>query len=135
MSIFNIFGNGDNKDKHSPKMNWHLLTEIQQLNLIVETSENKPVIIFKHSTRCSISRFALKQFENEYEFSEEEMQPYFLDLIANRDISNEIANRFEIMHQSPQVLLIIKGKSVYNASHSEIEVSEIKKFLEKTAMD
>lgn len=129
MSIFNRFGNGDNKDKQSPKMNWHLLTEIQQLNSIVETSENKPVIIFKHSTRCSISRFALKQFENEYKFSEEEIQPFFLDLIANRDISNEIAARFEVQHQSPQLLLIRKGKSVYDASHSEIEVSEIKKFL------
>ena len=59
----------------------------------IRRTKTQSVLIFKHSTRCSISRFALKNFENEYVFSEEELQPYFLDLLEYRNISNEIAKK------------------------------------------
>jgi bacillithiol system protein YtxJ len=95
------------------------------LNEIMELSHQQPVAIFKHSTRCSISRMALKQFENEFDL-EGSVTPYFLDLINHRDISNEIATRFEVYHQSPQLLLIKEGKSVYDASHSDIDAVELK---------
>jgi bacillithiol system protein YtxJ len=68
---------------------------------------------------------ALKQFENEFDLSDK-VTPYFLDLITFRDISNEIASRFEVVHQSPQLLLIIGGKSVYDVSHSSIDADELK---------
>jgi bacillithiol system protein YtxJ len=51
---------------------------------------------------------ALKQFENEFDFSNK-VTAYFLDLIAYRDVSNEIMNRFGVQHQSPQ-LMIKDGK-------------------------
>jgi bacillithiol system protein YtxJ len=91
----------------------------------MELSHQQPVAIFKHSTRCSISRMALKQFENEFDL-EGSVTPYFLDLINYRDISNEIATRFEVYHQSPQLLLIKEGKSIYDASHSDIDALELK---------
>ena len=126
MSIFNsIFGTSENNSSPS-KINWVPLTDLGQLNEISQLSNEKPVIIFKHSTRCSISRMALKQFENEYDLSDNEVTTYFLDLIAFRDISNEIASRFEVVHQSPQLLLIIGGKSVYDVSHSAIDADELK---------
>jgi bacillithiol system protein YtxJ len=75
-------------------MNWNALTDLEQLNEIISLNE-KPVVIFKHSTRCSISRMALKQFENEFDFSDK-VTPYFLDLIAHREISNGIASRFGV---------------------------------------
>jgi bacillithiol system protein YtxJ len=125
MSIFNsIFGSSENNTNPS-KVNWILLTDLEQLNEISQLSHEKPVIIFKHSTRCSISRMALKQFENEFDLSDK-VTPYFLDLITFRDISNEIASRFEVVHQSPQLLLIIGGKSVYDVSHSSIDADELK---------
>jgi bacillithiol system protein YtxJ len=125
MSIFNsIFGTSENNVNPS-KINWVSLTDLGQLNEINQLSNEKPVIIFKHSTRCSISRMALKQFENEFDLSDK-VTPYFLDLIAFRDISNEIASRFEVVHQSPQLLLIIGGKSVYDVSHSSIDADELK---------
>ncbi len=120
MSIFNIF-KSSNEEEQSYRINWVKLQDLGQLNEIMETSREKPVIIFKHSTRCSVSRMALKQFENEYTIPENEATPYFLDLIAFRDVSNEIANRFSVTHQSPQLLLIKDGKSVYDVSHSEID--------------
>jgi bacillithiol system protein YtxJ len=125
MSIFNsIFGTSENNSNPS-KINWVPLTDLGQLNEISQLSNEQPVVIFKHSTRCSISRMALKQFENEFDLSVK-VTPYFLDLIAFRDISNEIASRFEVVHQSPQLLLIIGGKSVYDVSHSSIDADELK---------
>ncbi|WP_396183375.1 bacillithiol system redox-active protein YtxJ [Flavobacterium sp.] len=125
--LTNLFGSSE-KDKVS-KVGWRILADLGQLNEIIELSHQKPVLIFKHSTRCSISRFALKNFENEYDFSEEKLQPYLLDLMEYRAISNEITNRFDVMHQSPQILLIKEGKCVYDDSHDGIEVNKLKKFI------
>ena len=68
----------------------------------------------------------MKQFENEYDLSDIEVTTYFLDLIAFRDISNEIASRFNVVHQSPHLLLIVGGTSVYDVSHSAIDAEELK---------
>ncbi|MNX95981.1 hypothetical protein D3C86_1282780 [compost metagenome] len=95
------------------------------MDSIVEESEEKPIVIFKHSTRCSISRMALKNFEREYS-DENVASLYFLDLLSHRDVSNEIAQRFHVIHQSPQLLLIKNGQSVYDVSHSEIDAEALK---------
>jgi bacillithiol system protein YtxJ len=125
MSIFNsLFGNSEEKKTTGSKINWIPLTDLGQLNDIIELSNEKPIAIFKHSTRCSVSRFALKQFENEFD-SADTTETYFLDLIEYRDVSNEIANRFQVIHQSPQILLIKNGKSVYDASHSDIDARDL----------
>jgi bacillithiol system protein YtxJ len=127
MSFFkNMFNSSDDKDLNENKINWNELTDLGQLNEIIAISNEKPVAIFKHSTRCSVSRMALKQFENEFN-SSDKVTPYFLDLIAHRDISNEIANRFGVTHQSPQLILIKEGKAVYNVSHSDIDAEELSK--------
>jgi bacillithiol system protein YtxJ len=126
MTLFkSIFGDSENKNTNTSKINWIELTDLGQLNEIMDLSHEQPVAIFKHSTRCSISRMALKQFENEFDF-EGSVTPYFLDLLNHRDISNEIATRFDVYHQSPQLLLIKKGKSIYDASHSDIDAAELK---------
>jgi bacillithiol system protein YtxJ len=126
MTLFtSIFGDSENKNNNVSKINWIPLTDLGQLNEIMEFSHQQPVVIFKHSTRCSISRMALKQFENEFDL-EGSVTPYFLDLLNHRDISQEIATRFEVYHQSPQLLLIKEGKSIYDASHSDIDALELK---------
>lgn len=128
MSLFkNLFGSED-EQKNTSNVTWNQLTDLGELNEIITISEEKPVVIFKHSTRCSISRMALKQFENQYD-AQENIVPYFLDLLKHRDISNEIAIQFNVQHQSPQILVIKDGKSVYNASHSDIDADDLKRFL------
>lgn len=124
MGLFDLFGN-NNKGTESSKIDWTALTDLQQLNGIEEESKLQPVVIFKHSTRCSISRMALKQFENHYDLHQE-VKPYFLDLIEHREVSNEIANRFQVIHQSPQILLIKDGRSVYDVSHDGIDAEVLK---------
>lgn len=126
MSVFsNIFGSSEKQDNSNSKINWIPLTDLGQLNEIISSSNEKPVVIFKHSTRCIVSRTALKQFENEFDL-ENKVDAYFLDLLEHRDISNDIASRFGVYHQSPQLLLIMGGKSVYDVSHSDIDAEELK---------
>jgi bacillithiol system protein YtxJ len=126
MSFLNsIFGNSDNTDSPKSNVNWTELTDKAQLMEIEAISNEKPVVIFKHSTRCSISRMALKQFEREYDLNDV-VDAYFLDLIAHRDISNEIASKFNVYHESPQLILIRNGKAVYDVSHSDIDAIALK---------
>ena len=126
MGVFlNIFGGSGKQDIFSGKINWIPLQDLGQLNEVVNNSNEKPVVIFKHSTRCSVSRMVLKQFENEFDL-DDTVDVYFLDLLEHRDISNEIASRFNVYHQSPQLLLIKEGKSVYDVSHSDIDALELK---------
>ncbi|MWB94212.1 bacillithiol system redox-active protein YtxJ [Flavobacterium sp. GA093] len=126
MSFFNsIFGSSENTDSSKSTINWTELTDLAQLMEIEAISNEKPVVIFKHSTRCSISRMALKQFEREFDLNET-VDAYFLDLIAHRDVSNEIANRFNVYHESPQLILIKNGKAVYDVSHSDIDAVALK---------
>jgi len=129
MSIFNSIFGEPKPNSNSSNINWIQLEDLGQINEIITLSEEMPVIIFKHSTRCSISRMALKNFENEYDLGEN-VAAYFLDLISFRDISNEIASRFNVVHQSPQLLLIVGGKSVYDVSHSSIDAQELRSKLQ-----
>jgi bacillithiol system protein YtxJ len=107
-------------------MNWKSLSSIEQLNEIDAESKSKPVLIFKHSTRCSISSTALSRFERSYDAQHDALIAfYFLDLLKHRDISNAIANKYQVEHQSPQALLIHHGKSTFDSSHFEIDYQEI----------
>jgi bacillithiol system protein YtxJ len=104
-------------------MNWIPLQEEKQLTDIVSDSKNTPQVIFKHSTRCSISSMAKNRLDrNEAPAG---INFYLLDLIRYRNLSNKIASEFGIQHQSPQVLVINNGRCVYNESHSGIVFDEI----------
>lgn len=117
---------GFNK-KEVVNVNWIKLNDLKQLPEINTLSADKAQIIFKHSTRCSISSMALNRFESDFALIEDKVDAYYLDLIAHREISNEVAHQFNVTHQSPQVLLIKNGECIYNASHSAIRVEELLK--------
>lgn len=108
-------------------MNWTLLESEKQLAEIQEASDDHPVLIFKHSTSCSISRTVLGRFERSWKT--EEVKKYFLDLLAYRDISKQIADLFQVEHESPQLLIIYKRKAIHHSSHFEIEGDQIEKWL------
>lgn len=108
---------------------WHVLGTMDQLEAIIDESKEKPVVIFKHSTRCGISRGVLKLFERNYTYTDEQVKLYFLDLLQNRDISNEIATRFAVRHESPQMLIIRDGSVMYHNSHHAVEPTKIADFL------
>lgn len=108
---------------------WNQLTEIETLEEIAENSHQQPIAILKHSTSCGISRMVLRQFEKEYDLHEGRIKLYFLDLLNHRDISNKIASKFNVPHQSPQLIIIKDGKAVYDASHNEINAGSLNKFV------
>ena len=106
-------------------MNWKNLSSIQGLDELVAQSHEQPCLLFKHSTRCSISAMAKHRLERDWLASTPSLQPFYLDLIAFRQISNEVESRFGIRHESPQALLIQNGRCVYDASHLDIHLDEI----------
>jgi bacillithiol system protein YtxJ len=103
-------------------MNWINLTDETQLDAIKELSAKKPMVIFKHSKTCSISNMAKSRLERE---QQPDVDFYFLDLLAYRNLSNKIADVFDVHHESPQVLLIKNGVCVYDESHNGIAMDEI----------
>ncbi|MGY5356113.1 bacillithiol system redox-active protein YtxJ [Wenyingzhuangia sp. IMCC45467] len=107
---------GKNKEekKDTNSVNWIPLTNINQLDEVIASSKTNKVVVFKHSTRCSISTSVLNKFEKQIG---EGYKLYFLDLIRFRDISNEIASRFNVVHQSPQAIFIENEKVVQHDSH------------------
>ncbi len=104
-------------------MNWISLTNEEQLHQIKINSNTRPQVIFKHSTRCSISSMAKNRLEKSNQPAEIDF--YFLDLIKYRPISNKIAEVFNVYHQSPQILVIKSGDCTYDESHSGIDMEEI----------
>ena len=126
----NIFkeNTSNSTESSNENMKYFTLDKMEQFDEIDEISATKPVVIFKHSTRCSISRMALKQFETEFQFPEEKINWYLLDLLNHRDLSNEIASRYNVVHQSPQIVVIRNGKAVFNESHDSISAEDLKQF-------
>ena len=126
----NIFKENTSNSTESTNENvkFFTLDKMEQFDEMDEISATKCVVIFKHSTRCSISRMALKQFDTEFNYPNEKIVWYLLDLLNHRDLSNEIAHRYNITHQSPQILVIKNRKAVFNASHDSIAAEDMKQF-------
>lgn len=109
-------------------MNWNRITSDAQLDTIKTESAKQPVLIFKHSTTCSISAMALSRMERNWN-DQLGVKPYYLDLLANRPISNKIEQEFGVEHESPQVLLIRNGVCVYEASHMGISFAGVQQVV------
>jgi bacillithiol system protein YtxJ len=108
-------------------MDWNRLTSAEQLQIISEESKKYPVVIFKHSTSCSISRMMLDRFERNWKADEvPNVKAYYLDLKAYRGVSNSVASVFDTEHESPQLLIIRNGRTVHVASHSAIDFNDVK---------
>ncbi len=104
-------------------MNWIPLISEDQLEHITQQSYNKPQLLFKHSVRCGVSSMVKNRLDKQKQ--PEGIDFYYLDLIRYRGVSNTIASKFGIHHESPQVLMIKEGKCVYDESHMGISMDEI----------
>jgi len=124
MKLADLFGK-------SKVVGWKNISSMEEVDEIQAASFSKPQIIFKHSTRCSISSTAKNRIEEGFVQLENLADLYYLDLLSYRNISNEIEYRFKVEHESPQVIILKNGVSVYNASHNMIMVDEIIKHMEE----
>ncbi len=110
------------------KENWKQLQSMADLDGAQELSFQKPVVLFKDSTTCGISAYAKQkltglEITDRFEF-------FYLDLLAHRDISNEIAHRFGVIHQSPQIIVLKDSRSVFDTSHHAISSEVVLKQLQ-----
>ncbi len=117
------------KSNNNSTIDWINLESIEELERLKELSNSKPIAIFKHSTRCSISSMAKSKLERDWDLTNEDILIYYLDLIQFRSVSNAIASLFDVAHQSPQIILIKNGEVIYHASHNSINVSALKQYL------
>ena len=116
----------EKQETTSPKIDWVSLTDSGQLAAIAKQTA-KTSVLFKHSTRCGISKAVLKQFESKNEALNGAFDFYFLDLLNYRSISSEIAEKFSVDHQSPQLLAIKNGAVVASASHYDLVEIDLEK--------
>ncbi|MEM9023859.1 MAG: bacillithiol system redox-active protein YtxJ [Bacteroidota bacterium] len=110
-------------------LTWNSLTAVDQLEALIDNTESEKGSsfgIYKHSTRCSISSMAKFRLERSWDIQEDQLPIYYLDILRHRDVSNYIAERFGIRHESPQFLLIKQGNCVYDASHTGISLRAIR---------
>jgi bacillithiol system protein YtxJ len=118
------FSNNNSKSS----LNWTNLSTVEELASFLD-KKDKPVVVFKHSTRCAISSMALNRLESEWDAKEEDIYLGFIDLVKHRDVSNACADITKVTHQSPQVIVLNNGEVLHNASHSAISYDQIVKYL------
>ncbi|WP_431109436.1 bacillithiol system redox-active protein YtxJ [Winogradskyella poriferorum] len=119
---------GSSEPKEEKILPWIALNGIDQLDAIAERSKGKTQLIFKHSTRCGISRMVMNQFVAAYDL-DLNADLYYLDLLSYREVSNEVGYKFEVMHESPQLLVIRNGVVVAHASHGGINDMDLVSFV------
>lgn len=130
MGIFkNIFGSGSETKKETKSIPWLALQSVAQLEEIAEHSKSRTQVLFKHSTTCGISRMVLNMFNGSYNLEENAVDLYYLDLHAHRDVSNAIAEKFQVMHQSPQLLVVRNGNTVFHTSHGRIAEVDLNQYV------
>jgi bacillithiol system protein YtxJ len=122
-----LFG-GSSEPKEEKVLPWVNLNSLSQLSEIEEKSKTKTQVIFKHSTRCGISRMVMNQFVEAYDV-DANLDLYYLDLLNYRDVSNEVGYQFQVMHESPQLLIIKNSVVVEHASHGSINAIDLSRFV------
>ncbi len=130
MGIFkNIFGSGSETRKETKSIPWQALESVAQLEVIAEKSKTRTQVLFKHSTTCGISRMVLNMFNGSYNLVDDAVDLYYLDLHAHREVSNAIAEKFQVIHQSPQLLVLKNGTTVFHRSHGSITDVDLNEFV------
>jgi bacillithiol system protein YtxJ len=131
MGLFNGIFSSKKQTKEEKKIfiNWLPLTSLEQIEEIKKESKTSNILVFKHSTRCVISRMVIKQFEELFNEQTQQLKVYYLDLLNYRNVSDELGYVFQVMHQSPQLLVIKNEVSVYNASHYDITQINLSRFI------
>ncbi|APY12203.1 cytosolic protein [Seonamhaeicola sp. S2-3] len=129
MGLLNKIFGGSSEPKEEKILPWIALKNLEQLNDIEEKSKTKAQVIFKHSTRCGISRMVMNQFVDAYNLTETDLDLYYLDLLNYRDVSNEVGYKFQVLHESPQILVIKNGQTVAHASHGAINEISLENYI------
>lgn len=113
------------RKKQKPQDHWQNISDIDSFQELLEKSNEKPLVIFKHSNRCSISSMALSRFSDYAEDIAEKSYLALVDVVADRSVSMHIADEISVQHQSPQVLVIKNNKVIFHNSHNGINGAQV----------
>ncbi|KGL61021.1 MULTISPECIES: bacillithiol system redox-active protein YtxJ [unclassified Polaribacter] len=130
MGVFNsLFGSKVPQKEKVSYLKWIPLSSLEQLDTIKKQSKTESILIFKHSTRCGISKMVIKQFEGLFQENHQYLKVYYLDLLNYRNVSDEVGYTFQVIHQSPQLLVIKNEVSVHAVSHNDITQINLTRFI------
>ena len=129
MGILNKLFGTTSEEKEEKVLPWIELISKDQIEAIHEKSKTKTQVIFKHSTRCGISRMVMNQFVDTYDLDKNNVDLYYLDVINSREVSNEVGYYFQVIHESPQLLVIKNGLAVAHPSHGSINDIELEQYV------
>ncbi|WP_298533742.1 bacillithiol system redox-active protein YtxJ [uncultured Algibacter sp.] len=129
MGLINKLFGGSTEPKEEKVLPWITLINLEQLDTIKEKSKTKTQVIFKHSTRCGISTMVMNQFVDAYDLTENDLDLYYLDLLNYREVSNEVGYAFQVMHESPQLIVLKNGVVVAHGSHGGINEIDLNLFI------
>lgn len=131
MGILNsLFGKKSSTEKKNENvLPWIPLTSLGQLDEITQNSVTKTQMIFKHSTSCGISRMVFTMFSKDFDFKKSQVDLYYLDLHGYRQVSDEVGYKFQVPHQSPQLLVVKNGVVVAHSSHGAIVDMDFNAFV------
>lgn len=132
MGLFDgLFGKKESSEsKEAKTIPWISLTNLEQLSEIKKKSHIKPQVVFKHSTTCGVSRMVINMFKKNYSFTADQVDLYYLDLHAYREVSNETGIKFHVYHESPQLLVLKNGEVVTHASHGAISDVDLAEYVD-----
>lgn len=104
---------------------WNVLEDISDVDEVLQKSKERPQLLYKHSNRCGTCMFAKSEIEKRSEDIEERADMHFIDVINSREVSNYLAEKLNLRHESPQAILLANGKVIWHNSHSAIKSTKI----------
>lgn len=109
---------------------WKEITTLEEWEQVLHRSKEHPVLIMKHSTRCSVSAEAWEEYQTFVSSAAPKDAEYIMvKVIESREVSDRIARDLDIQHKSPQAILVRGGKEVWNTSHWHIKQSSLEEAL------
>lgn len=109
-------------------IDWKVLDRIEQVHDIKAASEHRPQLLFKHSTTCPVSGIAKRRLKEDWKW--DNIDAHYLDLLRYREVSNHIADFYQVYHESPQIILVHKGEVIHDTSHLDISIKDIEEVLQ-----
>lgn len=107
---------------------WNQPDTLEEVDNILQNS-TKPQVIYKHSYSCAVSMFAKSSLENGLDSLEGEADFHLVDVVSQRKLSNHIAETTGIRHESPQIILMHKGKPFWSDSHGGVRINTLREAL------
>jgi bacillithiol system protein YtxJ len=106
------------------------LDRLDQLDELLAESQARPLLLFKHSYSCGVSLEALDEIVDHLNQESLDARYAMVTVQTHRELSNAVASRLGVRHQTPQAILVRDGRVVWSASHFRVNASEIRKALE-----